>query len=208
MRFLVALLFVVLSFSAFAQKTNYNTALVSAVSTFNTSNNNTDYFNLIQELERLEALNPKDWIPPYYLALIYTRMSINKTGNAELHADKAMYWAQKSIALSTNDETYCIYAMSHIAKMAISPLMRYIKYKDLIYENLNKAKKINPNNPRPYILDAKLQMNLPRMFGGGCKQAKPLIIKAQQLLESQAPQSLLPTWGKLSLSELKEGCPI
>lgn len=208
MRFFVTLFFIVFSISSFAQKTNYNTALVNAVASFNTSNHNSDYTGLIQELEKLEVLNPKDWIPSYYLALIHIRISINKSGNAEAQADKALYWAQKSIAISANDETYCIYAMAHIAKMAVSPLMRYVKYQSVIYDNLNKAKKINPNNPRPYILDAKLQMNLPRMFGGGCKQAKPLIIKAQQLLESQAPQSLLPTWGKLSLSELKEGCPI
>jgi hypothetical protein len=208
MRLYVTILFVIINSVLFAQKSNYNTALVNAVASFNASNNNTDYTRLIQELEKLDALNTKDWIPSYYLSLIHTRIVINKGENAEAHADKALYWANKAMAIYVNDETYCIYAMAHIAKMAISPLMRYIKYKDLINENLNKAKKINPNNPRPYILEAKLQMNLPRMFGGGCKQAKPLIIKAQQLLDAQAPQTILPVWGKQSLNELKAGCPI
>lgn len=208
MRVFIILLLVVLSGILSAQKSANNTALVNAVATFNTSNPSTDYTNLIKELERIEVVNTKDWLPSYYLSLIYTRISISSTKNGEVYADKAMYWAQKSIENNSNDETYCIYAMAHIAKMAINPFMRYVKYKSLIDDNLNKAKKINPSNPRPYLLEAKLQMNLPRLFGGGCKQAKSLIIKAQQLLNSQTPQLVLPTWGKQSLSELIEGCPI
>jgi hypothetical protein len=208
MRFIISLFFVLLTSTLIAQKANYSAALINAVAVFNASNHNTDFTSLIQDLEKIDATNGKDWVPEYYLALIHTRISINKNKDAEMHADKALYWAQKSIANSANDETYCIYAMAYIAKMAISPMMRYVKYRNTIDENLNKAKKINPNNPRPYILEAKLQMNLPRLFGGGCKQAKPLIIKAQQLLNSQSPQIVLPIWGKQSLNELKEGCPI
>lgn len=208
MRIYLTLLSLLLSSALFAQKSAYTTSLVNAVATFNTSNNTTDYTNLIQELEKLDALNTKDWVPSYYLALIHTRISINNSKNAEVHADNALIWAKKSISINSNDETNCMFAMAHIAKMAINPLMRYVKYQSVIYDYLGKAKKINPNNPRPYILEAKLQLNLPRLFGGGCKQAKPFIIKAQQLLDSQLPQSILPTWGKLSLSELREGCPI
>lgn len=208
MRWYVTLVCILLSSFLIAQKNMYNTSLANAVAAFNASNNNTDYTNLIHELEKLDAQNTKDWIPSYYLALIHSRVSINNPKQAEYHADKAMVWAKKSIALSANDETYCILSMGYIVKMAVNPLLRYVSYQSSIYENLAKAKKINPNNPRVYILEAKLQMNLPRVFGGGCKQAKPLIIKAQQLLDTQMPQNLLPTWGKLSLSELKEGCPI
>ena len=208
MRLYITILFVVINSVLFAQKTGYNASLANAVASFNSSNNKTDYTNLIQDLEKLDASNPKDWLPSYYLALIHVRISISNSKEAEMHADKALYWAKKSMGLSVNDETYCIYSMAHIAKMAVNPLMRFVKYQSLIYDNLNKAKKINPNNPRVYILEAKLQMNLPRIFGGGCKQAKPLIIKAKQLLESQASQTVLPTWGHMSLNELKEGCPI
>jgi hypothetical protein len=202
------MLLIVLNSALYAQKPGTTYGLINAVAAFNASSNNTDYTHLIQEFEKLDAINNKDWIPSYYLALIYSRISINNTKDAEMHADKALYWSKKSINITANDETYCIYAMAHIVKMAVNPFVRFVKYQAVIYDNLNKSKKINPNNPRPIILEAKLQMNLPRLFGGGCKQAKPLIIKAQQLIENQLPQSILPTWGRLSLSELKEGCPI
>lgn len=208
MRLYISILLIIINSVLFAQKTSNNANLVSAVASFNASNNNTDYSHLIQDLEKLDATNPKDWIPSYYLALIHVRISINNEKDADMHADKALYWANKSISLNVNDETYCIFSMAHIAKMAVNPLMRFVKYQSLIYDNLNKAKKINPNNPRIYILEAKLQMNLPRIFGGGCNQAKPFILKAKQLLESQTSQSILPTWGHMSLAELTEGCPI
>lgn len=208
MRFFAMMLLIVLNSALYAQKAGNNNALINAVATFNASNNNTDYTHLIQEFEKLDVANNKDWIPSYYLALIHARISINNTNDAEMHADKALFWSKKSININANDETYCIYAMAHIVKMAVNPFMRYVKYQAVIYDNLNKSKKLNPNNPRPIILEAKLQMNLPRLFGGGCKQAKPLIIKAQQLIDNQLLQNILPSWGKHSLSELKEGCPI
>ncbi len=208
MRFFAMMLLIVLNSALYAQKAGNNNALINAVATFNASNNNTDYTHLIQEFEKLDVANNKDWIPSYYLALIHARISINNTNDAEMHADKALFWSKKSININANDETYCIYAMAHIVKMAVNPFMRYVKYQAVIYDNLNKSQKLNPNNPRPIILEAKLQMNLPRLFGGGCKQAKPLIIKAQQLIDNQLLQNILPSWGKHSLSELKEGCPI
>jgi hypothetical protein len=138
---------------------------------------------------------------------LYARLSLKQKQNADLNADKAIYWANKSIAIQTNDENYCALSMAKTAKMAVNPYLRWISYEKSIYEPLAKARKINVNNPRIYILEASLKLNLPVLFGGGCEKSKPILNKAKQLLNKQLPQPLLPTWGKQSLDEMKQSCP-
>ena len=70
------------------------------------------------------------------------------------------------------------------------------------------AKKLNPNNPRVYILEANIQQKLPYIFGGGCKAAKPLIQKAELFFNTQnKANSIEPSWGIQSLMKLKKACP-
>ena len=58
-------------------------------------------------------------------------------------------------------------------------------YEDKIKNPLRLAKKINPKNPRIYLLEANIQQKLPFIFGGGCKSTKPLIQQAERLLNTQ-----------------------
>jgi len=139
MRLYITILLVIINSVLFAQKNVYNVSLTNAVTSFNSSNNKTDYTSLIQDLEKLNASNSKDWIPAYYLSLIYVRLSIANTDLSDEYADKALYWANKSLVLNANDETYCAYTMSIITKMSVNPFIRWLKYKGAIYENLGKA---------------------------------------------------------------------
>ena len=126
---------------------------------------------------------------------MYTRLSFQGKKGGDFYADKAIALAKQSMAIQTNDENYCALSMAYTAKMAVSPYMRWLSYEKSIYEPLQKAKKINPNNPRIYILEASLQMNIPTIFGGGCTKSKTILVKAKQLLDKQASSTILPTWG-------------
>ena len=188
---------------------NLNKDFIAAVAEFNTATKNYDYIKLITRFEQIEKsmLQNKDWTPAYYLSLLYTRLSFSNKNGAEVHADKALLWAKKSLSIETNDENYCALSMAQTAKMSVSPYLRWLKYEKSIYEPLEKAKKINSNNPRIYILEASLKMNIPQIFGGGCENSKPILIKAKQLLDKSTPEAILPSWGKSSLEELKGTCP-
>ena len=189
-----------------AQAGNANQPLIDAVAQFNSGN---DPKTLVATFEKLvpTTSGSNAWIPSYYLALLNASLSIKNKNLADPYADKAIYWANLSIAASPNDENYCALSMAKTAKMAVNPYLRWISYEKSIYEPLAKAKKINANNPRIYVLEASLKLNLPVLFGGGCEKSKPLLIKARQLLSKQLPQPLLPTWGKQSLDELRQSCP-
>ncbi len=203
---IVILLILLFSLNVSAQN-NLSGNLMEAVTDFNKSNASSELTGLMQKFEKIAQSNVNDWMAPYYLSILYARLSLKQKQQADLNADKAIYWANKSIAIQANDENYCALSMAKTAKMAVNPYLRWMSYEKSIYEPLAKARKINANNPRIYILEASLKLNLPVLFGGGCEKSKPLLNKAKQLLNKQLPQPLFPTWGKQSLDELKQSCP-
>ncbi len=207
MRLWIVILLVPFLPAKLAAQNNASGNYMEAVADFNKLNAQNELSSLVLKFEKIAQSNVNDWLPSYYTSILYARLSLKQKQNADLNADKAIYWANKSIAIQTNDENYCALSMAKTAKMAVNPYLRWISYEKSIYEPLAKARKINVNNPRIYILEASLKLNLPVLFGGGCEKSKPILNKAKQLLNKQLPQSLLPTWGKQSLDEMKQSCP-
>jgi hypothetical protein len=83
-----------------------------------------------------------------------------------------------------------------------------LAYEGKVKNALSLAKRLNPNNPRAYLLEANIQQKLPFIFGGGCKSAKPLIQKAELYFNAQTKtNSIEPSWGIQSLVKLKKACP-
>ncbi|MEY3209115.1 MAG: hypothetical protein RL064_1146, partial [Bacteroidota bacterium] len=67
--------------------------------------------------------------------------------------------------------------------------------------------KINPNNPRIYVLESTISHHLPGLFGGGCKGALPIAKKAEKLLEEQGThRGNLPRWGIKSIKDILKAC--
>jgi hypothetical protein len=207
MRLWIVLLLIPFFSAKLAAQNNASGNYMEAVADFNKLNAQNELSGLALKFEKIAQSNVNDWLPSYYTSILYARLSLKQKQNADLNADKAIYWANKSIAIQTNDENYCALSMAKTAKMAVNPYLRWISYEKSIYEPLAKARKINVNNPRIYILEASLKLNLPVLFGGGCEKSKHILNKAKQLLNKQLPQPLLPTWGKQSLDEMKQSCP-
>ena len=92
--------------------------------------------------------------------------------------------------------------------MSVNPALRWFSYEGKIKKALSFAKKLNPSNPRSYVLEANIQQKIPFIFGGGCKSAKPLIQKAELCFNAQTKvNSVEPSWGFQSLVQLKKACP-
>ena len=107
-----------------------------------------------------------------------------------------------------NDEVYCAESLAYTAKMSVNPALRWFSYEGKIKKALSFAKKLNPSNPRSYVLEANIQQKIPYIFGGGCKSVKPLIQKAELCFNTQTKvNSVEPSWGFQSLVQLKKACP-
>ncbi len=208
MRNTIVLFILLLQLPLYAQVSNQTKALESAVMQFNQTNNPSSYTQLYLKFEQLYSLDKTNWLIPYYAGMTRSLMCLLKMGDRDALANDALMWLARAKSIQVNDEIYCAESLAYTAKMSVNPALRWLTYEGKIKNSLNLAKKLNPNNPRAYILEANIQQKLPFIFGGGCKSAKPLIQKAELAFSAQnRANSIEPSWGIQSLVKLKKACP-
>jgi hypothetical protein len=191
-----------------AQATNQSKALEAAVMQFNQANKNHAYQELYLQFEQLYAVNKTNWLIPYYAGMTRSIMCLLKMGDRDALANDALLWVGRAKSIVKNDEIYCAESLAYTAKMSVNPALRWLVYEGKIKKALSFAKKLNPNNPRAYVLEANIQQKIPFIFGGGCKSVKPLMQKAELCFNAQTKvNSVEPSWGFQSLVQLKKACP-
>ena len=191
-----------------AQATKQAKALESAVIQFNQTNKSQAYQELYLQFEQLYSVDKTNWMIPYYAGMTRSLMCLLKMGDRDALANDALLWVGRAKSIVKNDEIYCAESLAYTAKMSVNPALRWLIYEGKIKNALRLAKKLNPNNPRAYLLEANIQQKLPFIFGGGCKSVKPLIQKAELCFNNQTnTNSIEPSWGLQSLVQLKKACP-
>jgi hypothetical protein len=191
-----------------AQSINQSKALEAAVMQFNQTNSPSSYTQLFLKFEQLYSLDKTNWLIPYYAGMTRSIMCLLKMGDRDALANDALLWVSRAKSIMPNDEVYCAESLAYTAKMSVNPALRWLAYEGKVKNALSLAKRLNPNNPRAYLLEANIQQKLPFIFGGGCKSAKPLIQKAELCFNVQTKgSSVEPSWGIQSLVKLKKACP-
>ena len=208
MKYLFIFFILLVQLQVQAQATNQSKALEAAVMQFNQATKNQAYQELYLQFEQLYALNKTNWLIPYYAGMTRSIMCLLKMGDRDALANDALLWVGRAKSIMANDEVYCAESLAYTAKMSVNPLLRWLTYEGKIKKSLSLAKKLNPNNPRAYVLEANIQQKIPYIFGGGCNSVKPLIEKAELCFNTQTKSNLVePSWGKQSLVQLKKACP-
>jgi hypothetical protein len=208
MKNLVVLFVLLLQLPLQAQSPNQAKVLESAVMQFNQANNPSSYKQLYLQFEQLYSVDKTNWLIPYYAGMTRSIMCLLKMGDRDALANDALLWVGRAKSIMPNDEVYCAESLAYTAKMSVNPLLRWLTYEGKIKKALSLAKKLNPNNPRVYVLEANIQQKIPYIFGGGCNSVKPLIQKAELCFNVQTKgSSVEPSWGIQSLVKLKKACP-
>ncbi len=108
---------------------------------------------------------------------------------------------------SDYDEMYVLDAMLANARLAVKPMGRFKKYGDLFNSGIEKAKSMQPNNPRIYFLQGNSIYYTPKMFGGGSKNAFQYFEKAAELYQNEKEDDInKPYWGKRKNAEMLNKC--
>lgn len=141
-----------------------------------------------------------EWLPAYYAAYSRTVLTYNETDNKKKDAylNEADGFLDEAVALlgKDNDETHVLRAMIANARIGVDPQARWQKYGGIFDENLDKAKELNPDNPRIYTLRGISKFYTPKMFGGGKDAAMPFFEKAEGLYAKQTEGDITkPYWG-------------
>ncbi|MFB9861746.1 hypothetical protein [Rufibacter immobilis] len=189
---------------------NYQTALTDALAKMKTANTPEEMQSIANQCSRIANAEPKEWLPNYYAA--YTNVSLTfllkDDDQRDQVLDKAQTFLDRALKLQPKEsELYVLQGYLHQARLVVSPMMRGMKYSGLASTALEKAKTLNPNNPRVYFLLGQNAFNTPKMFGGGADVAKPILAKAKEKYAAQKPaNALLPNWGESRALALLAKC--
>jgi tetratricopeptide (TPR) repeat protein len=150
-----------------------------------------------------------EWSANYYAAYAKAIASFieQDSKKKDLFLDAADKYLEKVKSIGKdNDETWVLAALITSARIAVDGQNRGMQYSGIASQYLEKAEKINPNNPRIYYLKGSSLFYQPEMYGGGKDKAKPYLEKAKDLFAKESKTSILkPRWGeKQNLDMLKQ----
>lgn len=155
----------------------------------------------IAKLERAVSARPADWLPHYYQARGYVKIGFATPG--EDQKDQAFDQAQtaldqaRKLPGANQAELHILQAHIYQGRITVSPMTRGMEYSGRVSEALEMARKLEPQNPRVYLLMANSLYFQPAEFGGGSDKAKPLYEKAKALFAAYQPATALsPSWGE------------
>ncbi|HUR66042.1 MAG TPA: hypothetical protein VMZ03_06795 [Chitinophagaceae bacterium] len=198
----------VMMVSVFAQSEKYVKAMEPKVAMLDSGNTAESWKELANSFERIADAEKTQWMPYYYAAfanVMAGTMSLPQDGSfgdnsavADPYADKAENLLNKAEALSKdNSEIFCVRKMIHSLRLMGNAMARYMTEGPKASEALEKAKSLNENNPRVYILEGQDKFYTPEQFGGSKEEAKKLFEKANSIFQVITPGSTIePRWGR------------
>lgn len=196
---------------SFAQSENYIKAMESRVAAVDTTFSPDGLLALSNSFERIAEAEKTQWLPYYYAALTQINIGYMQANGADIMsgkmatifdpiADKAEALLNKAEALSKdNSEIWTVKKMITSLRMMGNPMQRY-KMMGQAAEELETAKKLNPENPRVYYLMGQDKINTPEQFGGSKEEGKKLFELALQKYNSaKLENAIAPHWGRGSV---------
>jgi len=190
---------IVLSLPTLAQENRYQDAMLSNLESLDKASGPDEYTQCANRFERIAIAEKSLWMPYYYASYSLVVMSFDEAdgGKKDLILDRAQELLDKALELEPDEsELQVLQAFLYPSRILVDPVYRGMQYMELIYSALEKAKKLNPDNPRIYFLEGVNKANLPPSMGGGPEQARPLLELAVAKFEAFANEDpLWPRWG-------------
>ncbi len=151
------------------------------------------------KLERLSTFGDKEWLVNYYLALNNYRISTIAYEDKEMsekYIESAKEAIQKSIEGKDDfADSHALFSSILGIELGFKPQLGMINGMKSGKE-IEKAKKLDPENPRVYLIDGTGKLYTPPMFGGGVDKAIALFEKAAELFAKEKDRGIYPDWGK------------
>lgn len=197
----------VLSSATFAQNEKFIKAMEPKVVAIDTTHSTDGLLDLANSFERIAEAEKTQWLPYYYAALAHVNaglmmgsangMAGGMADKTDPHADKAEQLLNKAITLTTdNSEIWIVKKQIATLRMMADPMNRYMTYGPAAAQALEQAKKLNPENPRVYLLEGQDKFYTPEQFGGSKTEAKKMFEEAMKKYETFKPESSIhPAWG-------------
>ena len=204
--------------ASFSQSEKYVKAMEALVPAIDTTRDHDALIGLSNSFERIANAEKTQWLPFYYAALANINAGYtftmdggfgDKSADIDPLADKAEELLNKAEAISKdNSEIWITKKMLASLKMMGNAMARFQQYGPIAAAALETAKKLNPENPRVYLMEGEDLFYTPEQFGGDKQEAKKRLETAISKFGTfKAESGIHPTWGlpsaKYLLSQIK-----
>ena len=170
-----------------------------------------DFTKIANTFERIGDAEKTQWLPYYYAGLALTTAGwMPAVTDKDANATRINGICDKAESIATTDvdkaEILSLRNMSATQQMMVDPQSRWMSYGQTAGQVLEKALKLDPNNPRLYYLKGMSLFGTPEQFGGGKDKAKPVFEKAVELYKQAKPKELYPRWGQKQAQDMIAQC--
>jgi hypothetical protein len=206
---IILLVYIINTLEIKAQETKYNETMAKWVNMLNDSITNIqNSTKMMNAFERIAKVEKNKWLPYYYAAHCSTlTASFEKDNNlADELTTKAEGYLEIIENLSPiNAETHVLKAYIAFTEIKADFTGRGIKNSNLADKELQKAIKIDENNPRAYFLLGMGLYMKAEQYGGNKAKACEYFNKAATLDKPQT-DPLAPVWQRHSIELLLNLC--
>jgi hypothetical protein len=196
---LIIVLFI-LSPALAGQDSPYESAMLRNIEALDKASEKEDFLACAAQFERVANVEKSRWLPYYYGAYSLILLSYNETDGSEkdLILDRAQEILDQALELDPEEsELHALQAFLYPSRILVDPMNRGMVYMEKIFASLEKAKTLNPENPRPWFLEGVNKLNLPPAMGGGPEVARPILEEADARYRAfQTKDPLWPDWGE------------
>ena len=198
---IIFLIATTISITAFAQNEKYIKAMGTQLEKLQAAKSVDDYQTVANGFERIAKAETNEWLPGYYQSFCYMMMAAGTMEKDPSKIDTYLDQAQAALDATKKlaggeSEVFALQGYIYQGRIWPNPQQRGAEYTQKSYEALGAAMAINPANPRPYFIKGQNTFFMPEFWGGGVKNAMPLLSEAKEKFEVFEPASKLhPTWG-------------
>jgi len=193
---------------AFGQSEKYTKAMEKTVAQYDTTRSVEGLQALLNQFERIGTVEKNQWLPYYYAGMSAMRLA-NRDDKARIDswAEKSDGFAAKADSLGGDrSELQVLRALNDLARINVDFMSRGPQFVGQAGRKLQEAGRLNPENPRVYLVQGQVKINTPPMFGGDKAAGCAMVAKAAELLESRAADKLNPHWGREDAKAVLKRC--
>ena len=192
-----------LSLSLFAGNEQYTAAMKTAISDLEVAESEVELKAASASFERIAKVATDEWLPNYYLAYAHIQLSWKALETKDysaydLHMEAAEQAMEQAQGLNSAEaELHVLKAVWYQARIMRNPMVNGMRFSSSVDNALEKAKLLDPDNPRIYYVLGQQLYNMPTFVGGGKDKALVQFeLAADKFTAFQTSSDLHPNWGK------------
>ena len=202
----------VMAIHSFAQDNRYHDAMQRNIAILDTAQAAGSLQTIANNFERIAMAEQNKWLPFYYTSYALARSiyGIKDPGQIDAVLDKADRFIAIADSLQpSSSEIITMKSFITSGRIMVNPMQRGAQYGPMANTLIEEAIKLDPDNPRPYLLKGTSAFYTPEQWGGGKdKAAKFLQIALDKYTVFKPADDLSPDWGaertKVMLEQCKE----